>query len=91
MYGGYVIKNPDNRLAREQHKECFLGLMPKAMLFSLFMLIFFELLALSLIGYAVYLRFRHFLRIQSEVEGMSWQHALDFAWLVMFTNVLRDM
>ena len=42
-------------------------------------------------GYAVYVRYKHFRRIQHEIADMTWMHALDFAWLVIFTNVLRDM
>lgn len=55
------------------------------------MLVFFELLAMFLMGYGVYIRFKHFRRVQHVVADMTWMHALDFAWLVMFTNVLNEI
>ena len=63
MYGGYGIQNPDNRLARETKNQCFNSLTPKIFLTGVLMLVFIELLVFFLMGYAVYIRFKHFRRI----------------------------
>ena len=91
LYGSFVIQNPDNRLARDTHHHCYAASPPKLFLSAIMMLVFFEQLVMFLMGYGVYIRFKHFRRVQHVVADMTWMHALDFAWLVMFTNVLNEI
>ena len=91
MYGAFAIKNPDNQLARDTHHTCYTASAPKLFMSAIMMLVFLELVTISLMGYGVYIRFKHFRRVQHVVADMNWMHALDFAWLVMFTNVLNEI
>jgi hypothetical protein len=57
LYAGIVIKNPD--LAHSS-LPCYLSIRPKIFLTIWLFLIFLCLFTLLLIGYALYLRFKHF-------------------------------
>jgi hypothetical protein len=90
LYAGIVIKNPD--LPHQQHAlPCYHSIRPKIFLTLWVFLIFLCLFTLFLIGYALYLRFKHFRLISSQVPDMTWVHAHDFAWQVLFTDILTRM
>ncbi|TNV82106.1 hypothetical protein FGO68_gene12810 [Halteria grandinella] len=93
MFGGFAIQNGDSKYARENHQHCvstFLALLP---LLSYFLLIAIELLAFFFLGYALRIRFKHFMQTQAlllpENQGKlkTWSAAIDFAWQSIYSNV----
>ena len=93
MFGGFAIQNGDTKYARENHLHCVGNFLAMAPLVSYFLLVSIELLVFFFLGYALRIRFRHFMQTQALVmreeqsKLKTWSAATDFAWQSIFANV----